>query len=619
MATKVKGLRVLLLTPPMVQLNTPYPATPVLAGFLKEHGVDVRQADLSLEVALRLFTPETVDAALARLSGHRVPRALAGFVAQPRDYRENVGPAVRFLQGGAPELAWRFSRPGALPEGPHFRELDPDGEGDPEETLQALCGQQGIEGRAKIRASLFLDDLAGYLAAALDPDFAFARYAEHLAVAAPTIDPILRRLEGKPSYVDEILDGLVAERLAADHPDFVGVTVPFPGTVYGAFRIARAVRRLLPGAKTILGGGYVNSELRDLTDERVFDYFDFVSYDEGFDPMLGILGLGPRVRTRVRGTTPADLARDRCPSGSGEGAYRVRVSDYTGLDLGRYLSLVETSNPMHRLWSDGRWIKVQLASGCYWHRCRFCDVALDYIGRYALPDPVQAVDAILEMRRATGVCAFHFTDEAIPPSLCRSLSEELIARGEKLVWWGNIRFDKGFTPELAALMAEAGCIGVTGGLECACDRLLALMDKGITCSRARAVCEAFADAGVLVHTYLMYDYPSETREETIAALDFVRRLFADGCIQSAFWHRFALTVHSPLAAQPPEGLVPEQPVEPRHGRFALNEIGYAYPGGKAGAEIGKALSLATYNYMLGRGLDLPAKAWFAAARGGRGK
>lgn len=610
-----RKIKVLLLTPPMVQLNTPYPATPVLTGFLKEHGVDAHQADLSLEVALRLFTPAGVREAAARLRGRRrLSPALRFFLGCAGDYAANVEPAVSFLQGRAPELAWRFSRAGSLPEGPHFRELTPDDDNDPEETLEALFGAQGVEGRAKMRCSLFLDDLAGFLADALDPDFAFARYAEHLAVAAPAFDPLLKRLKGEPSYVDRILDGLVAALLEKYRPDFVGVTAPFPGTVYGAFRIAAAVRARAPQAKTILGGGYVNSELRDLTDERVFDFFDFISYDEGFEPMLGILGLGPRVRTRTRGTTPESIRAPRPCAAKGpcaEARCKVRVSDYADLDLSRYISMVETANPMHRLWSDGRWLKVQLASGCYWHRCRFCDVALDYIGRYSMPDPAQAVDAMLAMKAATGVRAFHFTDEAVPPALLKAVSEELVRRGEKIVWWGNIRFDKGFTPALASLMAAAGCIGVTGGLECANDRLLAAMDKGITCAGARAVCEAFADAGILVHAYLMYGYPGETRAETVKALEFVRDLFADGCVQSAFWHRFALTVHSPLAADPPEGLVPATPSAPRHGRFALNEIGFSGRGAGAGdAEIGEALSLATYNYMLGRGLDLPGKSWF---------
>ena len=624
--------RVLLLTPPMVQLNTPYPAVPVLAGFLKSRGVAVRQADLSLEVALRLFTPQVVrEAAEALKRRRRLPEAARAFREQAAEYEANVAPAVAFLQGRAPELAWRFSRPGSLPAGPHFRELDPDGTGDPEAGLDAIYGPQAIADRAKLRASLFLDDLAAALATALDPDFALARYAERLAVAAPSFSPLLRRLRGAPSRVDRILEEILEPILRETQPDFVGVTAPFPGTVYGAFRCAEIVRRLAPGAKTMLGGGYVNSELRDLSDPRVFDSFDFVLYDEGFDPLLGVLGLGPRVRTKTRADVVA-ARRGRAarrpaappPPRAVPAAERpqtcaahaeVVVSDYSDTDFSRYLQMCESANPMHRLWSDGRWLKVQLAAGCYWHRCRFCDVALDYIGNYRAPRAAQAADALLRLRDETGIGAFHFTDEAVPPALCRSLSEELLRRGERLVWWGNVRFDPGFDPATAELMARAGCVGASAGLECANDRLLAEMRKGITLERARAACEAFADAGILVHAYLMYGYPSQTRAETLGALDFLRRLFADGLVQSAFWHRFALTVHSPLAAEPPPGLRPIVPPVPRGGRFALNEIPYEATGpARAATDLGPGLSLATYNYMLGRGLDLPVSFWFRRRR-----
>ena len=599
---------VLLLTPPMVQLNTPYPATPVLTGFLKENGVATVQADLALEVSLRLFTRKGVTDAIEKGRRlHNLSESARLFVMNGEAYADNVEPVVAFLQGLSPELAWRFSRPGALPEGPHFRELTPDGDSDPEETLLSLFGTLGIEGRAKMQASLFLDDLAGFFGEILDTDFAFARYAEHLAVSAPAFDLILKRLSAEASYIDRIMDELAGELIAKYHPRFVGITVPFPGTVYGAFRIARTVKSLAPETKTILGGGYVNSEFRDLTDERVFDFFDYISFDEGFEPLLRIVTDKPLLRTRTKGTSP-DIIR-KCPGAPGAKAV-VRVSDYTGLDLHRYLSLLETSNPMQRLWSDGHWLKVQLADGCYWHQCRFCDVALDYIGRYAMPDPKQAVDAMLKMRAATGVGAFHFTDEAVPPALVRKICDELLSRREKIVWWGNIRFDGKFTPELAAKMAEAGCIGVTGGLECAHDRLLKLMNKGITCASARATCENFADAGIMVHAYLMYGYPSETKKETLQALEFVRDLFAAGCIQSAFWHRFALTVHSPIAADPPKGMVIQPPAKPRHGVFALNELSFEMPGDDP-AVLGDGLYLATYNYMLGRGLDLPVEFWFS--------
>ena len=273
--------------------------------------------------------------------------------------------------------------------------------------------------------------------------------------------------------------------------------------------------------------------------------------------------------------------------------------------------MIEMANPMHRIWSDGKWVKMQLANGCYWHKCAFCDTTLDYIGRYEHPDAKTLVDAIIKLKRETGQSGFHFTDEAIAPVLIRQLCEELLARGETITWWGNIRFDKSFTPHLASLMAQAGCIAVTGGLECAHDRLLKLMNKGITLASVTQACNAFSDAGILVHAYLMYGFPTQTEQETYDALDYVRRLFASGQIQSAYWHRFALTAHSPIAQHPGKfGLSLHASPDPKARRFALNEIPYDEPDAPNHEKLGKGLRLALYNYMLGLGLDHPVRTWF---------
>lgn len=606
---------VLLITPPMVQVNTPYPATPVLTGFLKENGINAHQADFSLETALKLFSKKGVNDALNALSKKRLTDEKLKFFKMYGDkYIENVDDVVKFLQCRAPELSWRFSRRGLLPVNPALHEQDIDGNESDDDYLSEVFGIDSVNDTARYFASLFMDDLAEYFRLTLDSDFAFARYAEDISVAAPEFTPIINRLAVSPTYIDKIIDQLVSEAISKYKPDIIGVTVPFPGTVYGAFRIAAKTREFSPQTKLVLGGGYVNSELRDLTDERVFKYFDYISYDEGFAPWLGIVGLGPLVRTRTAGTAP-EVLKDTSSSRMPKEKCKVRISDYEDLDLNRYISLTETTNPMQRLWSEGRWLKVQLASGCYWHKCRFCDVALDYIGNYSMPDAGQAVDAMVTMKNATGISAFHFTDEAIPPALLTKLCKEILARGENFTWWGNIRFDNTFDYNLACLMADAGCIAVTGGLECAQNRLLKLMNKGITCESARKACAAFSDAGIMVHAYLMYGYPSETAEETKEALDFVRGLFAEGNLHSAFWHRFALTVHSPLAADPIPGIKPVDNKEPICGRFAHNEIKYTekingVPSKKSLDKIGKALHLATYNFMQGRGLDLPVSFWF---------
>jgi radical SAM superfamily enzyme YgiQ (UPF0313 family) len=623
-------MRILLITPPLVQLNTPYPATPVLAAFLRTCGAEAVQADLSLELALRLFCRNGLQqVAAACRQRSRTPASVRFFLDHLDAYLTTVEPAVTFLQGRNEAAGWLIARRGLLPEGPRFAALAPEGTGlDEEEMLAELFGSLGVTDRAKLIASLYLDDLADVIREGADPDFGFARYAERIALSAPTFDPILARLASPPSLIDALIDDLAEQALRRHSPDIVGLTLPFPGTVYAAFRIAAGVRRLSPGTRIVFGGGFVNTELRNLSDPRVFDFVDDLCFDEGTAPWLGILGKGPRMRTLTRealGGQRSEIGDQRsvCPhptsdlrpptSGPSHTPHSSLLTPYfSGLDLSRYFSLLEMANPMHRIWSDGKWLKVPVANGCYWHKCAFCDTSLDYIGRYEPPDAKALVDSLVSLKNETGLSGFHFTDEALPPALIRKLCEEILARGETLTWWGNIRFEKSFTPALARLMAQAGCIAVTGGLECAHDRLLKLMNKGITLAGATQACQAFSDAGLLVHAYLMYGFPTQTERETYEALEYVRQRFADGHIQSAYWHRFALTAHSPIAKKPETfGIRLLSSPEPAR-RFALNEIPYEEDGAPDHARLGEGLRRALYNYMLGLGLDLPVRTWFTS-------
>jgi radical SAM superfamily enzyme YgiQ (UPF0313 family) len=647
-------MRVLLITPPLVQLNTPYPATPLLTGFLRSRGVEVSQADLSLELALQLFSRDgLIRIAETCRAATRPTPPVRFFLGHLDAYLTTVEPALAFLQGRNEALGWRIARRDFLPEGPRFSSLTPEGAGlGEEETLAELFGTLGVTDRAKLVASLYLDDLADIIREGADPDFGFSRYAERLAAAAPSLDPILARLAAPPTLIDTLLDTLAEETLRRHTPAIVGLTLPFPGTVYAAFRIAAAARRVTPRARIVFGGGYVNTELRDLSDPRVFDFADDLCFDEGTAPWLGILGQGPRVRTLTRAALggqksevgdqrselgdrrsersselptatancrlPLPQPTAKCPSDLCPPSSDLRpptsgspIPSYAGLDLSRYFSLLEMANPMHRIWSDGKWLKLPLANGCYWHKCAFCDVGLDYIGRYAPPDVKTFVDVLVRLKQETGLSGFHFTDEALAPALLRKLCEELLSRGEAFTWWGNIRFEKSFTPTLARLMARAGCIAVTGGLECAHDRLLKLMNKGVTLASATQVCQAFSDAGILVHAYLMYGFPTQTKRETAEALAYVRQRFADGHLQSAYWHRFALTAHSPIAREPERFGIRLLPEPAPESRFARNEIPYEEPGAPDHARLGEGLRRALYNYMLGLGLDRPAARWLA--------
>jgi hypothetical protein len=614
--------RVLSFIAPMTQLNTPYPSTAYLTGFLRSRGVPAVQEDLALALALELLSPAGLDALKAVIDAQPAPGPLSrAFVEAFDACRAAIGPAIAFLQGRDPTLAHRIAGRGFLPEGPRFAVLDayapPDADddgdgGDHGDPLAWAFGSLGVQDRARHLATLFLNDLADVIREAVDPRFEFVRYAERLAMSQPHFDPLAQALAAPTNLVDGTLQRLVHAALARHAPQVVLVSVPFPGAVYAAFRIAQAVKAADPAIVTVLGGGYVNTELRELAEPRVFDFFDFVTLDAGERPLLALLehlqgrrGASRLVRTfaRVDGAVRyLNLAEPDIPF------EQVGTPTWDGLPLDRYLSLLDMLNPMHRLWSDGRWNKLTVAHGCYWKQCSFCDVELDYIGRYDAATAGTLADRIEAIVAETGQTGFHFVDEAAPPTVLKALAAELQRRRLAISWWGNVRFEKTFTPQLCEQLAASGCIAISGGLEVASDRLLALMKKGVTVDQAARVTKAFSDAGILVHAYLMYGFPTQTVQDTVDALEYVRQLFAAGCIQSGFFHRFACTVHSPVGLDPEAYGVTLKPSPPV--TFAKNDVAFIDPTGVDHDALGVALNKALYNFMHGIGLERDVRGWF---------
>jgi radical SAM superfamily enzyme YgiQ (UPF0313 family) len=597
----------------MTQLNTPYPATAYLTGFLLQHqarlGLSVTQADPALDLFLRLFSRRGLERALSELRGKKkLPPSVASFVRRGAEYVDSVDAVVRFLQGRDRELALRIVGREFLPEGARFASNIQEVEGDP---LGWAFGDLGLEDRARHLASLYIDDLADALRDGIDARFELSRYGERLAASAPTFEPLKSALEGPPTLIDTMLDEVARELHRGHDPQLVGLTVPFPGNVYGAFRIARALKAVAPGVRIAMGGGYVNTELRQLSDARVFDYADYITLDDGERPMLALIEhlldlKKPLLRTFVRENGRVVQKND--PTLHDVPMRDAGTPTYQGLPLDRYLSLFEMLNPMHRLWSSGRWNKLTVARGCYWKKCSFCDITLDYIANYDLASADLLVDRMEALIAETGQSGFHFVDEAAPPAGLRALAERLIARKVVCTWWGNIRFEKTFTPKLAQLLARSGCVALSGGLEVASDRLLQRMQKGVTVAQVARVTRAFTDAGIMVHAYLMYGFPTETAQETVDSLERVRQLFEAGCVQSAFWHRFAATAHSPIGKSPELfgiRLLREPDVT-----FARNDLAFEDPTGVDHDELGVGLRKALYNYMHGVGLDVDVREWF---------
>ena len=600
MATKV-----FLLTPPFTQLNTPYPATAYLKGFLNTKNISSYQADLGIEVILKLFSSSGLVEIFNQIINNKsVSENSKRIIALKTHYINTIDAVISFLQGHNPTLSHLICQEDFLPQASRFNQLD---------ELDWAFGTMGTQDKATHLATLYLEDISDLIVECIDSHFGFSRYAERLGRSASSFDELYGALQLDPTYIDRILLDILDERLKALSPELVSLSVPFPGNLYSAFRVAQWIKSNYPNVKIAMGGGFPNTELRSVSDVRVFEFFDCICLDDGEAPVEhlceyldGKRSLNDLKRTFAMVDSQLKYCNDSISPDYKQ--FDVGTPDYSDLQLDKYISVIEVVNPMHRMWSDGRWNKLTMAHGCYWGKCTFCDISLDYIKVY---EPVAAgllCDRMEEMIEQTGERGFHFVDEAAPPALMRSLALEIIRRKLTVTWWTNIRFEKSFTRDLCLLLKASGCIAISGGLEVASDRLLELIQKGVTVEQVARVCHNFTEAGIMVHAYLMYGFPTQTAQETIDSLEMVRQMFEAGVLQSAFWHQFAMTAHSPVGMYPEKFKV--EKACSTSGSFANNDIVHLDKTGTDLELFSYGLKKSLFNYMHGICFDYPLQEWF---------
>lgn len=599
----------LLLTPPFTQLNTPYPATAYLKGFLRTKNISVFQMDLGIEVILSMFTGNNLSDLFQFAHKNQSIRSENSnlIYTQRVKYVKRIDEVISFLQGHNHGFTANLSDLSYLPRASRFEQLD--------ESDWVFTSME-LQDRAKHLATLYLDDISDFIVECVDSNFGFSRYAERLGKSANSFDALDQYLNESPTYIDAIALEILKQRVEEVQPKLLCISVPFPGNLYSAFRCAQFIKSNFPEIEIAMGGGFPNTELRSVSDPRVFDYFDYITLDDGELPIellasrvLNDTGIGKQEAEFKRTFIRKDGVVQYVNTASAKDYKQSEVGtpDYSDLLVDKYISVIEMANPMHSLWSDGRWNKLTMAHGCYWGKCTFCDISLDYIKNY---EPVAAsllVDRMEVLIHQTKERGFHFVDEAAPPALMKALAQEIINRKLEVTWWTNIRFEKSFTKELCQLLKASGCIAVSGGLEVASDRLLLLIDKGVTVAQVAQVTANLSEVEIMVHAYLMYGYPSQTVQETVDSLEMVRQLFEQGVMQSGFWHQFALTAHSPIGLNPEAyGITPKY----KEITFANNDVEFTDATGIDHERFSYGLKKSLYNFMHDIGFELPLQEWF---------
>ncbi len=634
-------MNVVIITPPVVQLNTPYPSGAYLQNFFKRPELSsyvstVQWADLSIDLFHAIFSA----AGLAAIFSQTTDKALQMADAAEQSGDDGTAYNLRRYVSCAPlwihwidtikamlgctgstaktisgrEFVHEFVRSAHAPRGQRMDQF-----------LQGL-DRDVCADDAQMLCTFALADLADYITAVYDENFALIRYAEHLAASNAPFSILEKASNGpvlKHFYEPLIEQYLVSIQSTLSYEKTLFcVSIPFAGTFTAGLATCRVIRKLFKDSAVIsIGGGYINTALRTVHEPALFNYTDYLSYDRGYAFYKDLLtnradhfpvGLSTSAEDRVGGALSASGGYFE-PSVESqqfeELCTRTITPDYSGINFSRYPRLADDVNPMHRIWSDGSWLKAYLAHGCYWHRCSFCDTTLDYVCNYKPVDTLALHKALLQQAEKTGVYGVHFVDEAAPPVALEKFALLNCKVPDRLTFWGNIRFEKAFTRDMADILAYGGLTGVSAGLEVASNDGLDNVHKGINIQSVVSACAAFKEAGILVHSYMIYGFYDETPQQLINSLETLRQLFKAGLIDSAFYHKFSLTEHSTIYKEWKEGKHPGlHPLPVDENAFSSYER--CFKEESRSEKYGNGVQTALSNWMHGQSLEKNITKWF---------
>ena len=617
---------VITIVPPLIQLNSPYPSGAYLTSFFKQQGLDAHWADLSIKLFYEIFSSGGLKKLFDLSETHALKLAeqaeqkgddntafnLRRYISQKEAWIEWIDFITAVLCGcGAREKEHQFLYSPFAPRGNrmenYLSEVSESGREPTVDDVRFLC-------------SFALADLSDYITVAFDSQFSLVRYAESLTVDSRSFSDFEKEID---SPVMEYFYKPVLEKYFQELPaSLICISIPFAGTFLPALYTARYVKEKFGRQVFVcIGGGFVNTELREASDPALSKYIDAISYDRGYGSYHTLLSLS--------GVSEQSLYKLRMFVKTSEGSVKVTdpiwhdqnlekyeneltskiIPDYSDIDFSIYPRMCDDRNAMHRIWTDGAWIKAYLAHGCYWHRCAFCDTSLDYVCGYKPTEIEPLYNGLLKTAREKGVYGIHFVDEALPPVALKKFALLNAREGNPLYFWGNVRFEKTFTKDLAAFLSYCGLGGVSAGIESATGTGLESINKGTDIASITHACCAFKEAGVLVHAYMIYGFWNDTAQSIIDSMETLRQFFAAGILDSAFWHKFVLTRNSTVYNQwEKDGTLDLVSGRDSSSAFARNNL--HFKGEEKFNKFGLPLDTALNSWMHGQRLEQKVQKWF---------
>ncbi len=342
-------------------------------------------------------------------------------------------------------------------------------------------------------------------------------------------------------YAD--LAALLDSEPSLENAVLVGLSVCFPHQVLAALKCARILKQQRPNVHVCLGGSFVSCHMRRTRSSRLFEVVDSLVLDDGELPLEQLFhrlsGRGSDLRGIPSLVYPNGTRVDRNSAAPAPDMESLPPPDYHRLALDEY--------PIPR---DQMWLSLRLSRGCAWRRCSFCRTGLPLVKNHQQPTVdflFRQIEAIVER---TGVTTFQFSDDSASPEVLEQLSRRIISRGLPLHWSTSLRFSNRLTVERGMLFKRAGCSHVFLGLESYNDRLLRLMNKGITTRMVDRVLSNLSWAGLPVFLYMIIGFPTETEREALESFQRVEQFRKEGSIAGCLYSPFQIIPFSAVALKP---------------------------------------------------------------------
>ena len=276
-----------------------------------------------------------------------------------------------------------------------------------------------------------------------------------------------------------------------NEPELIGFSVNFMSQALCAFAMAGFIKRTVPGARIVLGGGLVTSWMR------------IPGFSNPFAGLIDDLVCGPGEDYLL-----AACGTDKKTFSGGCGY------DYAFFEMRRYLS-------------PGRVIPYSTARGCYWQKCAFCPEKSEK-GGY---QPLGIRDISQDMAglvKAENPGLIHLTDNALSPKFLKYM----IKNPPKAPWYGFARItDHLADPDFVKGLKKSGCVMLKLGVESGDQAVLDSLEKGIDLTTVSKALNTLKNEGIAAYVYLLFGTPAEdvagaekTLEFTLAhvhAIDFL--------------------------------------------------------------------------------------------------